>query len=344
MSRGIVSQKPFARKKRKQSFKKMLNRSGISIPEISINSTVKNILSRWVWLIVLIIIWFFILIKSLFFQDEHIITDVKFSQNTLDTYQDIELFNVVSSLVKWKNYYTLSYNKSEILSKIQKQFPFVWAIEFQLENNKEKVEESSDLISIAIHLPSELPIVHYETVETPFPLKESVIDDEWWTLWIELQYYEPVVLVKINDKKFAVRDESTYVELKDGMLLWIRGAEEDPLFTIETPQYLSGTTELNWLFFELSLKNLLEISSLAQETFPEMLRFVYLAWSTRIAIFVSDKTLYFNFPKGSSTVAEQRELQIKKYNTLKNKYNKFNQIWAIDLWALETNKTIIKSY
>jgi hypothetical protein len=45
MSRGIVSQKPFSRKKRKQSFRKMLNRSGVSIPEFKIGQKLKKYLS-----------------------------------------------------------------------------------------------------------------------------------------------------------------------------------------------------------------------------------------------------------------------------------------------------------
>ena len=75
-----------------------------------------------------------------------------------------------------------------------------------------------------------------------------------------------------------------------------------------------------------------------------MLRFVYLAWSTRFAIFTSDdKTLYFNFPE-LSDIEEQRKTQIFKYNTLREKYPKFEKIEKIDLWALEENKTIITNY
>ena len=73
-----------------------------------------------------------------------------------------------------------------------------------------------------------------------------------------------------------------------------------------------------------------------------MKRFVYLAGSTRFAVFTSDdKTLYFNFPKWWS-VEEQRNLQVSKYNILKEKYDKFSSVWTIDLWSLENNKTIIK--
>jgi hypothetical protein len=46
MSKGLVSQRPFSRKKRKQSFRKTLNRSGVPIPEIKISQKIKSILSR----------------------------------------------------------------------------------------------------------------------------------------------------------------------------------------------------------------------------------------------------------------------------------------------------------
>ena len=139
-------------------------------------------------------------------------------------------------------------------------------------------------------------------------------------------YYEPTILVQLNDKKYAVWNESTYVEMKEWMLLWIRvPTEDDPnpeqLFTIESPQYLSWTNNLDWFFFEVSLAKMLEIISLAKEEFwSNMTRFVYLAWSTRFAIFTNDKkTLYFNFPEWWN-IQEQWETQIFKYNTLREKY------------------------
>jgi hypothetical protein len=158
-------------------------------------------------------------------------------------------------------------------------------------------------------------------------------------------YYDPVVLVKLNDKKFAVWNEKTFVEMKEWMLLWIRGPDEEPLFLIETPQYLTWSNSLDWFFFEISLEKFMQIISLAKEEFwNNMLRFVYLAWSTRFAIFTSDdKTLYFNFPE-LSNIEEQRKAQIFKYNTLREKYPKFEKIEKIDLWALEENKTIITNY
>lgn len=343
MSRGIVNQKPFSHKKRRKSFRKMLNRSGISIPEFKINPKLKNILSRWMLFIVIIILWVLILIKSLFFQPEQKIIKVKFSEDTLSTYQDIELFNLISNEVKWKNYFVLSSKKEELLSKIQKKFPFVWDIQLQLEPKQEAIPFEPENLTIWIQLPLELPITAYQVTETTFPLKSSAQEEEiWWTLWVKLLYYEPKILVKLNDKLFAVWDENTYVELKEWMLLWIRAPEEEPLFVIDTPMYLTGTTNLNWFFFEISLPKFIQISALAKESFPDMKRFVYLAWSTRIAIFTSDdKTLYFNFIEWSP-VEEQRETQLQKYSILKEKYHSFKDVWTIDLWALENDKVIIK--
>lgn len=370
MSKGLVSQRPFSRKKRKQSFRKTLNRSGVPIPEIKISQKIKNILSRWVFFVLIIIWGIFVLIKSLFFKPEQTISQIKFSEATLATYQDIELFNLISDKVKWKNYYILLSNKDKLLADIQKKFPFVWKIELQLETKQEEIVVEDETLITWIKFPTikqqtwtEAPeswqnIEWLETqqkitwswwieiIHNNFPLKSSRKEpDNWWTLWIELMYYDPVVLVKLNDKKFAVWNEKTFVEMKEWMLLWIRSPEEEPLFLIETPQYLTWSNDLNWFFFEISLEKIMQIISLAKEEFwNNMLRFVYLAWSTRFAIFTSDdKTLYFNFPE-LSDIQQQREAQIFKYNTLREKYPNFNKIEKIDLWALEENKTIITNY
>lgn len=368
MSKGLVSQRPFSRKKRRQSIRKTLNRSGVPIPEIKISQKFKNILSRWLFFALLIIWWIFILIKSLFFKPEQTISQIKFSDATLATYQDIELFNLILDKVKWKNYYMLLSNKDKLLSDIQKEFPFVWEINLQLEPKQEETNIKDDTLITWIKFPTTKQQTWTEInqtwsnmkwtenqsetwssiklIQNNFPLKPSRQEpDNWWTLWIELMYYDPVVLVKLNDKKFAVRNEKTFVEMKEWMLLWIRDPEEEPLFLIESPQYLTWSNSLNWFFFEISLEKFMKIISLAKEEFwNNMVRLVYLAWSTRFAIFTSDdKTLYFNFPEWLD-IEEQRKTQIFKYNTLKEKYHNFAKIEKIDLWALEENKTIITNY
>jgi hypothetical protein len=335
----------------------MLNRSGISIPEFKINEKLKNILSRSMLFIIIIILWVLILIKNLFFQPEQKITQVKFSDDTEATYKDTDLFDFISNEVKWKNYYIITSNKDQLLYKIQNwfdiktpkwertrlAFPFVWDIQFQLEPKEEIIDTQEELITTAIQLPHELPISSYQTIQQSFPLKSSKIETEkWGTLWVQILYYEPKILVKMNNKQFAVWDEDTYVELKEWKLLWIRSPEEEPLSVIDTPMYLSGTTNLDWFFFEIGLPEFLQILELAKGSFPDMKRFVYLAWSTRIALFTAeDKTLYFNFPKWSP-IEQQRNTQMQKYDILKEKYHSFKDVWTIDLWALEENKAIIK--
>jgi hypothetical protein len=333
----------------------MLNRSGVSIPEFKIGQKLKKYLSRWLFFVLLIIIWTLILLKLLFFQAWQTISQVKFSEDTLATYQDIELFNLISNEVKWKNYYVLLSNKDEILKNIQKKFPFVWKIELQLEPQQEEIIKEENPIIIWIQLPSsnwtwENQWTWTQLIKTTFPLKLSKSPDNWWTLWIQLMYYEPTVLIQLNNKKYAVWDEKTYVEMKEWMLLWIRvPTEDDPnpeqLLTIETPQYLTWTNNLEWLFFEISLPEMLQITTLAKKEFwNNILRFVYLAGSTRFAIFTSDyKVLYFNFPDWWN-IEDQRNSQIFKYNTLREKYDKRGNVEKIDLWSLENNKTIIQNY
>lgn len=355
MSRGIVNQRPFSHKKRRKSFRKMLNRSGVSIPEFKISTKLKNILSRWLLFTIIIIWWSIILIKLLFFQPWQIISQVKFSDDTEATYKNSYLFWYIVNEVKWKNYFMIKSKKDELLSKIQNwfkvknlswenifSFPFVWDIEFQLEAPEKKDDSTPNDITIWIQLPLELPIKWYQTIQTTFPLRLSAPDKDWWILWVQILYYDPLILIKLNWKEYAVRNENTYIELNDWMLLWIRNMDEEPLFVIDTPMYLSGTNDLHWFFFDISLADFIQITNLAKEAFPNMKRFVYLAWSTRIAIFTPDnKTLYFNFLKWSS-IEDQWNTQIFKYNMLKEKYPNFGNIWTIDLWALEEDKVIIK--
>ena len=131
----------------------MMNRSGISVPEINISKKLKQVLSRWVCFTLIIVIGIFILIKLLFFKPEQNIINVKLYEDTIATYKDIELFNMISNEVKWKNYYILSSKKNDLLSKIQKQFPFVWDIQLQLENETNKIDTEPQMITIWIQLP-----------------------------------------------------------------------------------------------------------------------------------------------------------------------------------------------
>ena len=210
MSRGIVSQKKFSRKKRKQSFRKMLNRSGVSVPEFKISQKLKNILSRWLFFALVIIGGIYISIKSLFFKPEQTISQIKFSDDTLATYQDIELFNLISHEVKWENYYVLLSNKDELLKNIQKKFPFVWAIELQLEQQEIEVFTGDEKIITWIKFPVTIQWTWNENtqndstgtdmqiVENNFPLKPLILGE--LKLFVKLRQNTVIPKIEIKSK------------------------------------------------------------------------------------------------------------------------------------------------
>jgi hypothetical protein len=59
---------------------------------------------------------------------------VKWSEQTVATYEDLDLFNIITSAIKGKNYYMLTtFQKESILAQAQAKFPFVQDLHFQLE-------------------------------------------------------------------------------------------------------------------------------------------------------------------------------------------------------------------
>jgi hypothetical protein len=87
------------------------------------------------------------LIKGVFFRPEFRIEQVKFSQATEETFDDIELFNAISSALKGKNFYMLQYfQKDTILEAIQAQFPFVADMHFQMET-KQSLTSKEELVA-----------------------------------------------------------------------------------------------------------------------------------------------------------------------------------------------------
>lgn len=366
MSRGLVNQKPYTRKKRKQSLKKMLNRSGINLPNLNLSINLKKYLSWWLIFVILIICGIFFVIKFTFFKPEYKIINIKISDNTLSTYRNDNLFEDIEKLVNWENFYTITkFNCEKILSKIQSKYQYVCWINYQLEKNETSID---DLGTNYITLWYYLPKYDWEYwTKTDFSISYSnkflkvSAEDEiiWWTLWVNIQYCSPVLSVKMNDKKYVVWSNDIFVEVfgwsisdikKDPKCIDTDDNYCESKIILETPQYLTWTKTLDWFFQEISLSNMVKIKDLAELEFsqidmPNMNRFVYLAWSTRFAIFTDDyKTLYFNF-NNTDNIEEQRRTQIEKYKLIKEKldYDKFQRIEYLNLW-LEVDKIIYKNY
>ena len=61
-------------------------------------------------------------------------TQVKRAEQTTETYEDIELFNIISSEVQGQNYYMLNlFKKDKILATAKASFPFLKDMDIQLE-------------------------------------------------------------------------------------------------------------------------------------------------------------------------------------------------------------------
>lgn len=135
MSRGLVSVKPFIKKKKKKGLKWFFQHHKISLPKFSfsLSNTAKRII-MWSFIsIVLLVVGFYFLIKKVFLKEEFIISKVEFSEQSIASYEDIELFDFLSKSLQGKNYYEFQYFlKGSLLAKAQQITPFLENIDYQL--------------------------------------------------------------------------------------------------------------------------------------------------------------------------------------------------------------------
>jgi len=268
-----------------------MSKTGISMPSVSLNISqkAKEILSRSVIAIILITFWFIFLVRGVFFKAEFTINHVTRSEQTLQTYEEIELFNLITREVRGSNYYILkNFKKSEVIELAQASYSFITDIQFQLETGN--------------------------------------------TLGINIDYAQPLFKVKLGETEFWIRWEHAFYEIQSGMTL---GHDS---FIVETPQYLTGVSTLSGFFYQVRLADFVKIIPMIQEHVPNMSRLVYLAGSTRFAIFTDNgQTLYVNF-QGFESLNEQ----FKKYHNLQHYYADFNRLTTINLWSLDATKVIVR--
>lgn len=268
-----------------------MNKTGIPMPKISlsINEKLRKILSKTVIILILATFWFIFLIRGIFFKAEFTIKNVKRSEQTLQTYEDIDLFNIITREVKGNNYYMLkNFKKWDILDLVKESYPFVKSMDFQIETGN--------------------------------------------TLGINLNFIDPLFKIKLGEQEFWIWWEELFFAIQSGMNL---GMES---FTIDTPQYLTGTATLSGFFHQISLKDFSNIVPIIQENITNMNRFVYLAGSTRLAIFTNnEQVLYFNFQW-----PESLNEQLQKYHNLQQYYENFNKLASIDLWSLDETRVIVR--
>ena len=147
------------------------------------------------------------------------------------------------------------------------------------------------------------------------------------TVRVDFDYTEPEFVVKLWDKKYWIRKDNVSTELDYRWNLW------KSAFVIDTPWYLSWVTSLSWFFYEVDYNWYEENIPLIKEAFPEMDRFVYLAWSQNFMVFENWKMIYL--------YKEDIPHQLQKYQWLKNYYDAFYSLATIDLWSLNQEKVIV---
>lgn len=290
MSRGLVSAKPFIKKKRKKGIKWFLQQYKISFPRISfsLSNKAKKIIMWTFVTLILLGVWFYFLFQKLFLEEEYLISKVEFSENTIETYEDIELFEFLTKSLQGKNYYNFQYFlKDNLLSQAKALVPFVENIDYQITSGN--------------------------------------------ILWLDLTFQEPAFRILIGDQFYGVR-ENSIEPLQDSMTLWKES------FILYTPQYLSGTTDLSWFFFQISFQDLKEIIEYIQKEIPNFTQLMYFVWSTRFVIFTDTKQeIYFDFKDKNEFLK-----QFQKYQLIQKYYPEKNNLQVIDLAALDDMKVIIR--
>lgn len=170
-----------------------------------------------------------------------------------------------------------------------------------------------------------------DTIKLEFPLvkKIKIIQPEKYTASVKIDFYKPDIIIKLGERKFGVVWDYNF-EIFSGNNIW------DNIFFVELPQYTSWIDNLDWLFFNISEKQFIYDMSIISQWFPLAKRIVYLPWSSRTVVFITDdKRIYLN-NKNSLT------WQIENYNLLQRHYDQANLLRIIDLWSLENDKIIVR--
>lgn len=136
MYKGLVSKRPFKKKTRKKIWLKgMLQKNWLSLPKFSfsLGNRGKKILMRGIVVLILLWCWYRFLFKDFFLKDEFYINNVQFSENTIATYEDLDLLDYITKSLKGKNYYEFQYFlQGNLLQESKEIVPFIDTLSYQL--------------------------------------------------------------------------------------------------------------------------------------------------------------------------------------------------------------------
>lgn len=205
MSKALVRAKPFVKKRKALSLKRVLGKAakktGVRLPSFSLQMS-KRTQSLLSWMSIGAILLFCLvtfLIKGVLLQPKFEITNIKFSQRTLETYEDIDLFNEVFRQVKGKNFFLLKwFHQQELLAALQERFPQIAAIQIQLEVD----QAPSDTPEHASASLAEQLLAQTAEKKLTQHIKKRSQTTTGGILGVEISFQDPLFVVKLGDKKF----------------------------------------------------------------------------------------------------------------------------------------------
>lgn len=169
------------------------------------------------------------------------------------------------------------------------------------------------------------------TIKSEFPLVKDIkiIQPKKYTASVKIEFYTPDIIIRLWQKKFGVIWDYSF-EIFSGNNI------DQNIFFVELPQYTTWIDSLAWLFYEIPEDKFIYDMDVIAQWFPNYKRIVYLPWSSRTVVFITDnKRVYLN-NKNSLTG------QIENYNLLNKYYDQADKLRIIDLWSLENDKIIVR--
>lgn len=90
---------------------------------------------KWIFVFSLVFVFIYFIVyvfRSTLFKSEYYIYNLRYSDESIENFDDPALYKIVKNQTKWENYYVLKYFKrNDILSAMREKFPIVKDIEFR---------------------------------------------------------------------------------------------------------------------------------------------------------------------------------------------------------------------
>ena len=121
MASYLVTPRPFKRSNH-HTIRKNFRRVKLIYPNI--NFSIKSF-----WIVILVILFsygIFFVVKNTFFKKENYIQNLSYSKESVEKFNDPNLYSAISKILKWENYYIVwRLKRRTILNTIQSEFPVV---------------------------------------------------------------------------------------------------------------------------------------------------------------------------------------------------------------------------